>query len=74
MAPSMPSPRCHITASKYDYVERDQPLQQRDITDLNIVPAAPNNLSAVELLYDAGGIAKSKLVIDWDSVEGVQQL
>ena len=60
-------------ASKYDYIERDQPLQERDITDLNIVPAAPTNLSAVELLYDAGGIAKSKLVVDWDSVEGVQE-
>jgi hypothetical protein len=59
-------------SSKYNYVERDQPLQQRDITDLNIVPAAPNNLTAIELLYDAGGIAKSKLVVDWDSVEGVQ--
>ena len=60
-------------SSKYDYVERDQPLQERDISDLGIIPAAPNNLSAVELLYDAGGIAKSKLVVDWDSVEGVQQ-
>jgi hypothetical protein len=60
-------------AGKYDYIERDQPLQERDISDLGIVPAAPNNLSAVELLYDAGGIAKSKLVIDWDSVEGVQE-
>jgi hypothetical protein len=48
--------------------------KQRDITDLNIVPAAPTNLTAIELLYDAGGIAKSKLVVDWDSVEGVQQL
>ena len=60
-------------AGKYDYVERDQPLQKRDITDLNIVPEAPTNLTATELLYDAGGIAKSKLVIDWDSVQGVQQ-
>jgi hypothetical protein len=60
-------------ASKYAYVERDQPLQERDISDLGIVPAAPTNLSAVELLYDAGGIAKAKLVIDWDSVEGVQE-
>jgi hypothetical protein len=59
-------------ASKYGFVERDQPLQERDISDLNIVPAAPNNLTAIELLYDAGGIAKSKLVVDWDSVEGVQ--
>lgn len=60
-------------ASKYAYIERDQPLQQRDITDLNIVPAAPNNLSAVEVLYDAGGIAKAKLLVGWDSVEGVQE-
>ena len=60
-------------AGKYDYVERDQPLQERDITDLNIVPEAPTNLTATELLYDAGGIAKSKLVVDWDSVQGVQQ-
>ena len=60
-------------SSKYAYVERDQPLQQRDITDLNIIPAAPTNVSATEVLYDAGGIAKSKLVIDWDSVEGVQK-
>jgi len=60
-------------SSKYPYVERDQPLQQRDITDLNIIPATPNNLSAIEVLYDAGGVAKSKLVVDWDPVEGVQQ-
>ena len=60
-------------ASKYDYIERDQPLQQRDITDLNIIPLAPNNLTAIELLYDAGGIAKSKLVVDWDTVQGVQE-
>jgi hypothetical protein len=60
-------------SSKYAFVERDQPLQQRDITDLNIVPPAPINLTATELLYDAGGIAKSKLVVDWDSVEGVQE-
>lgn len=60
-------------ASKYNYVERNQALQQRDITDLNIIPPTPNNLTAVELLYDAGGIAKSKLVIDWDTVQGVQQ-
>lgn len=60
-------------SSKYTFVERDQPLQQRDITDLNIVPLSPNNLSATELLYDAGGIAKSKLVVDWDSIDGVQE-
>lgn len=60
-------------ASKYGFVERDQPLQQRDITDLNIVPPAPTNITAIEFLYDAGGIARSKLVVGWQSVEGVQQ-
>jgi hypothetical protein len=55
-------------ASKYDYIERDLPLQQRDITDLNIIPEAPINLTATEFLYDGGGIAKSKLLIEWQPV------
>lgn len=60
-------------ASKYDYVERDVPLQRRDITDLNLLPPAPLNLTGVEILYDAGGIAKSKLLVSWQSVTGVVQ-
>jgi len=60
-------------ASKYNYVERDVPLQQRDITDLNIIPPAPVDLTGVEILYDAGGIAKAKLVLSWRSVTGVTQ-
>ena len=28
-------------ASKYDYIERDVPLAQRDITDLNLIPTTP---------------------------------
>jgi hypothetical protein len=59
-------------AGKYDYIERDQPLQQRDITDLNIIPAAPTNLNATEILYDGGGIAKSKLVVDWQPAVAVK--
>lgn len=59
-------------ASKYDYVERNQPLRQRDITDLNIIPAAPTNLTATELLYDGGGIAKSKFLVNWQPVTGVK--
>ena len=58
-------------SSKYDYIERDQPLQQRDISDLNVIPEPPTNLIATELLYDGGGIAKSKLVVDWQPVLGV---
>ncbi len=59
--------------SKYGYIERDQPLQQRDITKLNDPPAAPINLTARELLYDAAGIARSKLIATWDTVDGVQE-
>ena len=59
-------------ASKYDYIERDQPLQSRDITDLNIIPEAPTNLTATEVLYDGGGIAKSKLVINWQPVLAIK--
>lgn len=58
-------------ASKYDYIERKVPLQQRDTTDLNIIPDAPSNLQAVEALYDSNGQAKSKLVISWQAVSGV---
>ena len=60
-------------ASKYDYIERGTALEQRDITDLNIIPAAPTNLVAQEVLYDAGGIAKAKLIVSWQSVLGVTQ-
>ena len=60
-------------AGKYAYVERDIALQQRDITDLNIVPPPPIDLTGNEVLYDAGGIAKAKLIISWRAVTGVTQ-
>jgi len=60
-------------ASKYSYIERGTALEQRDITDLNIIPDPPTNLVAQEVLYDAGGIAKAKLIVSWQSVLGVTQ-
>jgi hypothetical protein len=59
--------------SKYDAIELGTQLVPRDITDLNITPAAPNNLAAQEVLYDAGGRAEAKLLISWQPVSGVQQ-
>ena len=59
-------------ASKYAYIERDRPLQPRDVTDLNIIPAAPTNLRAEEALYEVNGVALSKLVISWQPVVGVK--
>ena len=60
-------------ASKYNYIERGTALEQRDITDLNIIPEAPANLSAEEVLYDAGGIAKAKLIVSWQLAENAPQ-
>jgi hypothetical protein len=59
-------------ASKYAYIERDRPLQPRDVTDLNIIPAAPTNLRAEEALYEVNGVALSKLVISWQPIVGVK--
>ena len=60
-------------ASKYAFIERGVALEQRDITDLNITPPSPTNLTAQEVLYDAGGIAKAKLIVSWRPVEGLTQ-
>ena len=58
-------------SSKYDYIERGAPLQARDITNLNIIPGAPENLTAQEVFYDLNGRAATKIIIDWRSVNGV---
>ena len=59
--------------SKYAYVEQDIPLAPRDTTDLNTVPPAPANLTGNELLYEGTGGVKSKIVLSWQSVTGVNQ-
>jgi hypothetical protein len=60
-------------ASKYGYIERDLRLEQRDVSDLNVIPAAPTNLQAIEALYENNGRALSKLVLSWQAVAGVSQ-
>lgn len=60
-------------ASKYDYIERGQALQPRDITDLNVIPVAPTNLQAVETLYELNGRALAKLIVSWQPVVGVNE-
>ena len=67
---------CAITAlahnaSKYDYIEQGLALEHRDITDLDIIPAAPQNLTGVEVLYEAGSRALAKLQLSWGLVPGV---
>lgn len=60
-------------ASRYDYIERDLRLEQRNITNLNVIPAAPGNLQAIEALYENSGRALSKLVLSWQAAPGVNQ-
>jgi hypothetical protein len=60
-------------ASKYDYIERNLQLEQRDITNLNEIPPAPTNLQALEALYESNGRALSKLVLSWQAAPGVNQ-
>lgn len=57
--------------SKYDYIERDVPLQARDITELNVPPAAPTGLVASELLYESNGQVLSKIIVSWTPQAGV---
>lgn len=57
-------------SSKYDYVENGEELQVRDITDLNILYAGPNNLSHTLQLYNLNGQARVKIVLSWDAVTG----
>lgn len=70
--------RYEITAisqngSKYAYIERDVPLQFRDITRLDERPASPTGLQASEVIYDATGRAAVKIVVTWRGVVGVRQ-
>lgn len=51
--------------SKYDYIERDVPLQPRDVSDLNRPPESPGNLKAIEVLYESNGKVLSKIILNW---------
>ena len=53
---------------KYDYIERDVPLQTRDVTELDVAPATPAGLSASEVLYESNGQVLSKVIVGWRPV------
>jgi len=60
-------------SSKYAYIEQDRPLQQRDITNLNLLPLAPTNLSVTETLFEYQGQVRAKVIATWKPVVGVNQ-
>jgi hypothetical protein len=58
-------------SSKYDYIERGVALQTRSVSNLNAIPAAPTNVIASEVLYQANDRVLSKLAVSWTAVSGV---
>jgi predicted phage tail protein len=60
-------------SSKYDNVEYNLALTDRQITNLNELPPAPTNLSFTESLYTYQAEVRSKLIIGWLPVVGVNQ-
>jgi len=55
-------------SSKYNHVENNLALTTRDITNLDIPPLAPTNLTIEEIIYENTGIARVKLIVSWTSV------
>lgn len=60
-------------SSKYDYIERGALLQTRSVSNFNTIPAAPTNLSLQEVLYAFQAQVRSKIIVSWQSVSGVNQ-
>jgi|TARA_Y100000033_G_scaffold10853_1_gene9979 predicted phage tail protein len=50
---------------KYDFVERDVPLQPRDVTALDNPAGQPTNLVAEERLYESNGQVYVKIILSW---------
>jgi hypothetical protein len=60
-------------SSKYDYIERGVPLQVRTVSNLNNVPDAPTNLSLTEALYSYQAQVRSKIIVNWQGIPGINQ-
>jgi len=60
-------------ATKYDYVERERPLQERDVTVIELTPGAPASFQATETLYESNNKAAVKIIASWQPVLGVSQ-
>ncbi len=63
---------------KYDFVERDVPLQPRNVTALDNPAGQPTNLVADERLYEANGQVYVKIILSWqpgtDTARSIVQL
>ena len=60
-------------SSKYSYIENGAPLQVRNTSNLNAIPAAPTNFDASETLYRYQDQVRAKVIASWKPVVGVNQ-
>tara|TARA_R100000655_G_scaffold72492_1_gene111014 strand:- start:2757 stop:6023 length:3267 start_codon:yes stop_codon:yes gene_type:complete len=59
-----------ITASeynvgKYNHIESGIALPVRDVTNLDVPPAAPTLVTGEEIIYENTGIARVKIIVSW---------
>jgi predicted phage tail protein len=52
-------------AGKYNHIENGITLPVRDVTNLDVPPPAPSNVTATEVIYENTGIARVKIVVSW---------
>ena len=52
-------------AGKYNHIESGISLTPRDISDLDVPPAAPTGITAEEVIYENTGIARVKIIVSW---------
>tara|TARA_R100001509_G_scaffold117712_2_gene72331 strand:- start:2276 stop:5617 length:3342 start_codon:yes stop_codon:yes gene_type:complete len=58
---------------KYNFIENGVALPTRNISLLNAPVPSPSNLTVTEKTIVINNIARSKLIIDWQPVQGVTQ-
>lgn len=52
---------------KYDYIESNLSLENRNITSISIVPDIPTGLKVTENLYESGGEIRNKATFSWEA-------
>jgi len=58
---------------KYAFIENGTALPTRTISLLNAPASPPSNLGVQEKIVTLNGMARSKLIVDWQPVDGVTQ-
>ncbi len=52
-------------SSKYNHIENGVALVERDITNLDVPPPPPQDVTAEEVIYENTGIARVKIIVSW---------